>query len=128
MIQPSTSPLLAYMCGGGQIGEDSINPVFKGFQLLSKHRLLPFGIASVAFGIAQGGTYEGDWQNRAPHGQGRMVYSDGSVYIGGWKDFKFHGHGKLVQEGGVVFEGEFREGCMHGSGSAETRKLDGIVD
>ena len=84
--------------------------------------------ASDTVGISQGGTYEGDWQNRAPHGQGRMVYSDGSVYVGGWKDFKFHGHGKLVQEGGVVFEGEFREGCMHGSGSAEARKLDVTVD
>lgn len=73
--------------------------------------------------VAQGGTYEGDWEHRAPHGQGRMVYSDGSVYVGGWKDFKFHGRGKLVQEGGVVFEGEWREGCLHGPGSVEARKL-----
>ena len=71
--------------------------------------------------LVQGGTYEGDWRNRAPHGQGRMVYSDGSVYVGGWENFKFHGYGKLVQEGGVVFEGEWREGRMHGSGRVEAQ-------
>lgn len=65
----------------------------------------------------QGGTYEGEWLNRAPHGQGRMEYSDGTVYVGGWQNFKFHGYGKLVQRG-VVFEGEWSEGRMHGSGSA----------
>lgn len=68
----------------------------------------------------QGGTYEGDWSNRTPHGQGRMIYRDGSVYVGGWKDFKFHGKGKLVQEGGVVFDGEWRDGRMHGIGRLET--------
>lgn len=68
----------------------------------------------------QGGTYEGEWSNRTPNGQGRMVYSDGSVYVGGWKDFKFHGWGKLVQEGGVIYEGEWREGRMHGTGRIET--------
>ncbi|CAM9627016.1 unnamed protein product [Ascophyllum nodosum] len=73
---------------------------------------------------AKGGTYEGDWVNRVPHGQGRMVYSDGSVYVGGWKDFKFHGHGKLAQKEGVVFEGEWLEGRMHGSG--RVRATDSI--
>lgn len=68
----------------------------------------------------QGGTYEGDWANRNPHGQGRMIYTDGSVYMGGWKDFKFHGKGKLMQEGGVVFDGEWRDGRMHGVGRLET--------
>lgn len=68
---------------------------------------------------SKGGTYEGDWVNRVPHGHGRMVYSDGSVYVGGWQDFKFHGHGKLVQKGGVVFEGEWRAGRLHGSGRVE---------
>lgn len=67
----------------------------------------------------KGGTYEGDWVNRVPHGYGRMVYSDGSVYVGGWKNFKFHGHGKLVQKGGVMFEGEWREGRLHGSGRVQ---------
>lgn len=76
----------------------------------------------------QGGVYDGDWLGRAPHGKGRMVYSDGSVYIGGWKNFKFHGHGKLVQEDGVVFEGEWREGCMHGSGRLDTARTSAEAD
>lgn len=78
----------------------------------------------LSFLSRQGGTYEGEWLNRAPHGQGRMEYSDGTVYVGGWQDFKFHGYGKLVQRG-VVFEGEWSEGRMHGSGSAgASREID----
>lgn len=76
----------------------------------------------------QGGTYEGDWVNRVPHGQGRMVYSDGSIYIGGWQNFKYHGFGKVVQEGGVVFEGEWREGCMHGLGCAKAMGAPEVVE
>ncbi|CAN0240861.1 unnamed protein product, partial [Ectocarpus sp. 8 AP-2014] len=65
---------------------------------------VPEGSGSFRYSFS-GGTYEGEWLNRTPHGQGRMEYSDGTVYVGGWQDFKFHGFGKLVQRG-VVFEGE----------------------
>jgi len=66
----------------------------------------------------QGGTYEGQWANRMPHGKGRMVYADGTVYEGEWKEFQFHGQGRLVHSNGVMYEGEWQHGRQHGQGRA----------
>lgn len=35
---------------------------------------------------ADGGVYEGEWQDRKMHGKGRFTFPNGSVYEGDWKN------------------------------------------
>jgi len=95
------------------------------------------------YGIANGLTYEGEWENDRWNGNGvlttryrsmkwvyagtftdgkqtgRGVYTDhsGNRYEGEWKDGKKHGYGKLEMEiSSSSYEGEWKENKFHGHG------------
>ena len=52
-----------------------------------------------------GSSYEGQWQNDKPHGQGVAQYSDGSCYQGQWQDGEKQGVGTLYEENGKLKQG-----------------------
>ena len=71
--------------------------------------------------LDNGDTYEGDWVNGVPHGQGEYVWKNGNSYEGQFQLGKCHGRGKkvLVDKKGefVSFqEGYFENGELNGEG------------
>ena len=42
------------------------------------------------------GTYEGEWKDGQPNGQGTWTAPRGSNYVGEWKDGNRHGQGTLT--------------------------------
>jgi len=69
-------------------------------------------------------TYEGEWEDDVPHGQG--VYSDGAnTYAGSWEHGLRHGHGRHEVSGGSTYDGEWQNGLQHGWG--RIRGADGTV-
>ena len=73
------------------------------------------------------GSYEGEVDNRKPHGQGTWTHPDGRKYVGEWEDGFYHGQGtftypdgeKLQGEwvDGRLYEGEWVDGLRHGQGT-----------
>ena len=64
-----------------------------------------------------GGTvYEGEVQDEAIHGHGKLTMADGSVYTGQWERGNHHGTGKLELPTGYVYDGEWLHGKKHGQG------------
>jgi hypothetical protein len=57
-----------------------------------------------AFVIA---TYEGDWRDNVPHGEGTATFTNGAVYVGGFERGRVHGRGELT--------------CVSAPGSAHSR-------
>ena len=39
-------------------------------------------------------SYEGEWLNGLPHGNGKLVFQDGTIYVGEFFENDFHGKGK----------------------------------
>ena len=94
----------------------------------------------------EGGSYQGEFHDLAPHGQGLWVteagqhyegrfengelvegrYRDeeGYQYEGQFRYFSFHGQGTLTRPDGVVIRGEFENGYAHGNGT-RTRPAEG---
>ncbi|KZX68907.1 hypothetical protein A3724_03740 [Alcanivorax sp. HI0033] len=94
----------------------------------------------------EGGSYQGEFRDLAPHGQGLWVteagqhyegrfengelvegrYRDeeGYQYEGQFRYFSFHGQGTLTRPDGVVIRGEFENGYAHGNGT-RTRPAEG---
>ena len=94
----------------------------------------------------EGGSYQGEFRDFAPHGQGLWVteagqhyegrfengelvegrYRDeeGYQYEGQFRYFSFHGQGTLTRPDGVVIRGEFENGYAHGNGT-RTRPAEG---
>jgi TPR repeat protein len=76
------------------------------------------------FRTAQGGTYEGDWQQDAPHGTGK--YKDSKIsYSGHWANSKRHGYGELTNTAGLKYEGTWNNNKRQGFGREE--RPDGSV-
>ncbi|MDA7556071.1 hypothetical protein N8809_05470 [Euryarchaeota archaeon] len=38
-------------------------------------------------------SYEGEWLNGLPHGNGKLVFQDGTIYVGEFFENDFHGKG-----------------------------------
>ncbi len=85
--------------------------------------------------LADGSTYEGEWENEQANGHGKQSFSDNSVYEGEFKDSVFHGlfscqhvgnahilsfsshtgQGKLTFADGTIMEGSWEDGnIVHG--------------
>ena len=54
-------------------------------------------------------SYEGEWKDGNPHGQGTETKSS-HVYVGEWKDGMKNGQGTLTFTDGEKFDGEWLEG------------------
>lgn len=71
------------------------------------------------------GTYDGEFRNNLPHGEGKFYFDNGDVYIGGFLGGKFHGRGKLICKNGEVrYDGEYEVGLPHGIGTYYYDKND----
>lgn len=64
------------------------------------------------------GTYDGEFSNGLPKGEGKFYFDNGDVYIGGFLGGKFHGKGKLISKNGEIrYEGDYEVGFLHGIGT-----------
>lgn len=86
-----------------------------------------------------GSTYEGDWFDGRPHGQGILSSADGSAYVGEfrsgirvglgamayasgdryagyWKDSKPFGFGGIFLADGTIYLGQWEDAQFHGTG------------
>ena len=63
------------------------------------------------------GSYEGEVDNRKPHGQGTWTHPDGRKYVGEWEDGFYHGQGTFTYPNGRQYEGEWKDGSRHGQGT-----------
>lgn len=63
-----------------------------------------------------GNFYQGQWQNGAINGTGKMTFSNGDVYEGNWGDNKKNESGKMTYQDGTVYDGEWLEDDRHGTG------------
>mmetsp|Transcript_125882 Transcript_125882/g.187889 ORF Transcript_125882/g.187889 Transcript_125882/m.187889 type:complete len:549 (+) Transcript_125882:152-1798(+) len=61
-------------------------------------------------------TYDGEWINNKPHGQGRVVWSNGATYTGQFFEGKYHGLGVYVWATGKKFVGRWEHGVKNGHG------------
>ena len=65
-------------------------------------------------------TYEGDFRNGIPHGEGVAVYprnnQGAGVYTGWWKDGRYDGPGTFHYATGSIYEGDWHHGHRHGHG------------
>ena len=88
---------------------------------------------------SNGDTYQGQWYNNRPHGEGRYTtlrgdeyvgtfhngrfqgkgtyrFSNGDVYKGNWVAGKMAGQGKMVYQNGNQYSGEWKDGKRNGKG------------
>jgi hypothetical protein len=73
-------------------------------------------------------TYDGEWKNDKPHGQGRVVWYNGAQYTGQVADGLYHGVGVYVWPSGIRFVGRWERGIKAGSGFyswPDGKKYDG---
>ncbi|KAG7351879.1 phosphatidylinositol-4-phosphate 5-kinase [Nitzschia inconspicua] len=61
-------------------------------------------------------TYDGEWVQDKPHGQGRVVWSNGAIYTGQFQAGKYHGLGVYVWPSGKKFVGRWENGVKNGHG------------
>jgi hypothetical protein len=61
-------------------------------------------------------TYDGEWIQDQPHGQGRVVWSNGAIYTGQFQFGKYHGLGVYVWPSGKKFVGRWENGIKNGHG------------
>ena len=67
-----------------------------------------------------GGTYDGEFHQGKPHGEGKRRWADGRVYRGLWESGLQHGPGEMTFTNGDRFSGTFEQGKMNGVGTCIT--------
>lgn len=75
-------------------------------------------------------TYEGEFVNSEPDGQGVMTWSDGSRYDGQWRKNRQSGRGTLTLKDGGKYEGTWQAGRKFNGTDYDSagRKISRIVD
>lgn len=66
-------------------------------------------------------SYEGEWEEDLPCGEGSYKWSDGSSYEGNMEQGKMHGQGRFVWPDGSSYEGSWNAGALHGQGRFDSR-------
>jgi hypothetical protein len=61
-------------------------------------------------------TYDGEWKNDKPEGQGRVVWKNGATYTGNFHRGKYDGLGVYVWPSGKRFVGRWSDGVKSGHG------------
>ena len=65
---------------------------------------------------SNGDVYEGNWENGDQNGYGKHTWSDGDVYEGNWKNDYQDDYGKMTWSNGDVYEGNWENGTQNGYG------------
>ena len=71
-------------------------------------------------------SYEGEWKDGKPHGQGTESQSS-YVYEGGWKDGIKNGLGTFNKANGDIYVGELKDGKFNGQGTFSYAEGDSYV-
>ena len=66
--------------------------------------------------FANGGVFEGSFENDIENGYGKMTWSDGTIFEGNYENGAKNGYGKMTWSGGGVYEGSFENGIENGYG------------
>eukprot|EP01124_Arcella_intermedia_P013534 TRINITY_DN19939_c0_g1_i1.p1 TRINITY_DN19939_c0_g1~~TRINITY_DN19939_c0_g1_i1.p1 ORF type:complete len:921 (+),score=252.59 TRINITY_DN19939_c0_g1_i1:23-2764(+) len=61
-------------------------------------------------------TYEGEWSEDLPHGNGTLSYTNGTTYSGEWVNGRKIGQGKIVWPNGDSYVGSWNNDKMDGKG------------
>lgn len=70
----------------------------------------------VAFVLANGDQYEGEFKKGFIHGCGTLIYTDGGRYEGKFQRGLRHGQGKFIDANGDIYVGMYKYDLRHGSG------------
>ena len=62
-------------------------------------------------------SYDGDWGDGLPYGQGTMIWKDGEKYIGNWKNGIRNGYGIQYYTNGNRYEGNWKDNELDGKGT-----------
>merc|ERR1712159_372124 len=73
--------------------------------------------------LPSGSTYEGEWENNVPHGDGKLMLPNGDEYEGQFHYGKRHGVGKYTWVGGNSYEG-FWKNDVHQGGPGKFYRED----
>jgi hypothetical protein len=77
--------------------------------------------------VYEGQTYNGEWREGEPHGEGRMdKWKDNTWYEGEWYRGRAHGQGKTQLPDGHHYVGEFERGLRHGQGTLHKVVCEGV--
>ena len=68
-------------------------------------------------GMAEGQTYEGEWQDDTMTGRGVFRYASSAKYEGEFLKNLYHGHGIYTFPDGAAYDGPFSNNQMHGAGT-----------
>lgn len=74
----------------------------------------PHGLGALV--QADGGLYEGQFENGVREGQGRLIHASGDYYEGEWVNGKAEGTGTFTTIDGQVYEGDWEADRKHGHG------------
>lgn len=67
--------------------------------------------------LPTGDVYKGQWLDKLPHGDGKLVWTDGCTYDGQWRKGRAVGKGTFSWPSGATYDGEFKNGYMNGKGT-----------
>jgi len=88
----------------------------KGLQVVTAVAPMPHAFETVVLS-----SYEGQWEEDQPDGEGSYKWSDGSSYEGQMEEGKMHGQGRYVWPDGSSYEGSWFQGALHGQGRFDSR-------
>jgi hypothetical protein len=71
--------------------------------------------------------YNGQFQNKKPHGFGKATYGDGSIYEGEWLNGKWHGQGTMTLASGTQLTGIWKDSRFLGSDRAFANDAKPII-
>ena len=63
---------------------------------------------------SNGDTYDGEWKNNQPNGEGILILTNGTKYKGGFVNGLEEGKGIQEDKDGHRYEGFFKQGKKHG--------------
>jgi len=115
-----TSPFLKVL-NGDEANQENCNMTYNG----DFENDVPHGNGVLTY--PSGDIYEGSFEYSEFHGVGIMTYKDGSEYSGAWKHSKCHGVGVYIFTGGNNYVGDFECGVYHGNGKMVHVTDDGQV-
>ena len=86
---------------------------------LHKNEKIPHGEGYMMY--TNGDTYRGSFRFGRRYGKGKLSLKNGVYYTGNFKKNLYDGFGKIIYSDGTNYEGGFKKGLKDGKGSFENR-------